>query len=717
MHIRAALFALSLALPVFAQPGEPIAQPGTQPANPPIIIRNVEYTKLATREETERRMLDLLSPSRAKWGTWYGMGSFEGGIGSIKNAKPPEDELKNMAAGGPGPDLKAEYTAKGGAKAGWKPLGSKVGEVVNFLAFTPNNLQSNVTGYIYTTVTADKAMTLDVTMGSDDGLRFWLNGRLLLDADGPNSLDPERHQLRLDLKKGVNHVFVKVTQGQVGWEYQLNAGAVLDPSTRQLLDYHLDVDFPPTAEAEYYRSFPILLPPSVVLEAGGVDVMPDGRPIVSTRRGDVYIIGNAYAEPPLECTFVRYAEGLHEPLGLRVRKEQFEGREVVAVYCVQRGELTRMIDLDGDDRADLFQTVTDGWGVSGNYHEFAFGPKFGPDGKAWITLNVGFCDALGKSIVPWRGWSLTTDVNDPSGKLEPISSGLRSPNGIGFWSDGQAFYLDNQGDYVGTNRLAPMYKGGWNGHPAGLRWREDYTKEMDNPKNYPKLTPAAVWFPYRKMGQSSADFVMSTPADGATPGTFGPFDGQGWVGDQTLCMVMRVTLEKINGVYQGACYPFRSGLQCGVNRLAWGKDGSLFVGQTDRGWGSIGRARYGLERIKFTGKVPFEMKEIKVRKDGFEVEFTADVDPKTAGDATSYSCVSYTYEYHAKYGSDEMETKKPGVTKAEVIGPRTVRLTIDGMRAGGTGYVHEITGLGVRDKSGAAMLHTTAYYTVQVLPE
>src|SRR5262249_29886325 len=155
------------------------------------------------------------------------------------------------------------------------------------------------------------------------------------------------------------------------------------------------------------------------------------------------------------------------------------------------------------------------------------------------------------------------------------------------------------------------------------------------------------------------------------------FDGQVFTGDQTLCTVMRVTMEKIDGVYQGACYPFRQGLQCGVNRLAWGKDGSLLVGQTDRGWGWIGRGRYGLGRPVWTGKAAVEMKELRAAPGGFTLEFTGDVDPRTAGDAASYGCVSYTYEYHPTYGSDEMDTKKPRVTRAEVTGPRTVRLTLD----------------------------------------
>lgn len=705
------LFMVVLAATAAAQPGERIELPGTQPERPAVVIHGVEYRKLATRAETERRMLDLLAPTRVKWGAWYGLGSFAfKGWGELHNALEPEAELAAMKAGGPGPDLARTYAGKGGTTAAWKPLGEKADEVIRFEDFTPRDHHDYVVGYLYSTVTVDKAVSQDVTMGSDDGLRFWLNGRLLIDADEPRSLDPEANALRLDFKPGVNHVLAKVSQGGGDWQFQLKTSGVLDPTTRQLLDYHLDVDFPPTPEAEYYRAFPIMLPADVVMEVGGLAMLPDGRPIVCTRRGDVYIVEGAYAEPPVACTFKKFASGLHEPLGLAVRMEQRDGRSLWAAYCVQRGELTRLVDLDGDERADVYETAGDGWGVSGNYHEFAFGPKFDDKGAAWVTLNVGFCDSLGKSLVPWRGWALRID---PSGALTPVAGGLRSPNGIGFGPDGQAFYLDNQGDYVGTNRLAPLYDGGWNGHPSGLRWRPDYSKAMDNPANYPPLTPAAVWFPYVKMGQSVADFLLAEPRDGARPGAFGPFDGQVFCGDQMLCSVMRVSLEKVDGVYQGACYPFRSGLQCGVNRLAWGKDGSMFVGQTDRGWGSIGRARYGLERLAWTGRAPFEVKEIKAAPGGFTVEFTRDLDLKTAADPASYGCVSYTYEYHAKYGSDEMETKKPRVIRAESSGPRTVTITLDEVRSGGMGFVHEISALGVRSSDGAALLHPTAYYTLQ----
>ena len=43
----------------------------------------------------------------------------------------------------------------------------------------------------------------------------------------------------------------------------------------------------------------------------------------------------------------------------------------------------------------------------------------------------------------------------------------------------------------------------------------------------------------------------------------GPFEGQMMVGDQGHSKIMRVFQEKVNGVYQGVCFPFREGFASG----------------------------------------------------------------------------------------------------------------------------------------------------------
>src|ERR1700689_388664 len=99
---------------------------------------------------------------------------------------------------------------------------------------------------------------------------------------------------------------------------------------------------------------------------------------------------------------------------------------------------------------------------------------------------------------------------------------------------------------------------------------------------------------------------------------------------------MPVFLEKGNGRSQGAVFPFRAGFGSGNVPVRFAPDGSLVSGGTNRGWGSRGNKAFALDRVVWTGKVPFEIHEIRAKPDGFELTFTHKVDPKTAGDVNSY---------------------------------------------------------------------------------
>src|SRR5690606_6023843 len=220
------------------------------------------------------------------------------------------------------------------------------------------------------------------------------------------------------------------------------------------------------------------------------------------------------------------------------------------------------------------------------------------------------------------------------------------------------------------------------GHPAGLAWTDlpnsplDLTTEQFNsivdpqqvkneqgryikPENVveesfqtmagvkdqlPELKLPAVWFPYGIHGISTSEPIK------IPEGHFGPFEGQLLVGDQGQSKIMRVFLEEVNGEFQGASIDFRSNFQSGVLRMAWAKDGSLFVGETNRGWGSAGEANEGLQRLVWNGDLPFEMRAVRAMPDGFEIEFTKPVDKKSAEDIASYSVDNFIYKYHPVYG-------------------------------------------------------------------
>ena len=70
--------------------------------------------------------------------------------------------------------------------------------------------------------------------------------------------------------------------------------------------------------------------------------------------------------------------------------------------------------------------------------------------------------------------------------------------------------------------------------------------------------------------------------------------------DYTLSIIMRATTEQINGVWQGACYPFREGISTGILNVHFTPDGKLLCGGTNRGWPVRGIKPFALERLEWT---------------------------------------------------------------------------------------------------------------------
>lgn len=465
----------------------------------------------------------------------------------------------------------------------------------------------------------------------------------------------------------------------------------------------------PKSESQFYQIKPVPIPDEVILEVGGLAFNDQGALAVSTRRGEIWEIANPSSANP---SYTRFAHGLHEPLGLAFRKGTY--------YLSQRGELTKINDTDGDGKADLYEPIYI-WPLAGNYHEYSYGPKFLPNGDMLVTLNLGWI-GRGASLSKWRGWMLKIN---PEGAMTPIATGMRSPAGFNLNEKGDIFYTENQGDWVGSGRMTHVESGDFVGNPEGLKWThlpgspiklafDDIQDSLgytlfEYAKVHPEIKPPSVWFPHTLMGISTSDILILDSKH-----SFGPFEGQMLVGDQGHSKLMRVFQEEIDGVYQGICFPFVSGFSSGILRLEWGPDNSIYAGMTSRGWSSTGREPYGLERLVWSGKTPFEMKAVRAMADGFEIEFTTPVDRGTAANPASYSITDFTYRYHHIYGSPPIETETRTIYKVEVSqdGLKS-RLYVEGLREG---FVNEIKAEGIRSSAGKNLLHTTGYYTLNVIP-
>jgi hypothetical protein len=459
-------------------------------------------------------------------------------------------------------------------------------------------------------------------------------------------------------------------------------------------------------EREFYPIVNIPLPKDTVIEAGAFAVLPDGRIAVGTRHGEIYLIDGIDAGKPVP-SFRRFASGLDEIFGLTWQDGAFR--------VTQSCEVTRVSDSNGDGVADRFETISDAWGYA-NYHEYAFGSKLDAAGNQFVALGLSesyYSNALNRGFIMKIA---------PDGKTTAFASGLRSPGGIGFDEHDSLFYIESQGPWNCSCSLKSVPQNSFHGHPASYHWYR-YAPELGpvpempesggrivNEKNrVEQLVPYAIIFPYIRMGRSITGFNVNR-----TGGKFGPFEDQIFLGDYTQSILMRATTEQVNGVWQGGCYPFREGLSTGILNVEFTPGGNLICGGTNRGWPVRGIKPFAIERVEWSGKMPFEILRITIEPDGFKVSFTKPVEPITGTATSSYTISAFTHPYHAGYGGPEIEQHKSAV--------RSVTLADDGLSAIISldklrqGFVYELDLAGLRSCDSEPLLHRNAFYTVNEIP-
>ena len=472
---------------------------------------------------------------------------------------------------------------------------------------------------------------------------------------------------------------------------------------------------------DYYKIENIAAPKGLDAQIGGLTFLPDGRLAACFHRGEVYTYNPKTKEWKL------FADGLHEPLGIVAEDDK-------TLVVMQRPELTRLRDTDGDGEADHYQTISDDFGMTGNYHEFAFGPARDKAGNYFAGLNLASSGASIRpeirgefrhygitraqfhknhragsgrmySAAPYRGWIMKIT---PEGKTTPFAPGFRSPNGLGFDPAGRLWVTDNQGDWLGTSKLFHVKKNAFHGHPASLAWIDTWKKGRNPLKVSPaefdaKRTRAAVLFPHGSMANSPSQPVADT-----TNGKFGPFAGQLLVGEMNRARILRVLIDGVAGETQGACLPFidNGGLRRGQHRFAFGPDGSLWVGSTHLSW--VGGN--GLQRITWTGKTPMSLSAMNLNQTGFKLTFTK---PLAKVGTENFAFQRYYYKYHRGYGSPQLGKEPIKVTNLKLSPDgKSVSLSLDKLNPG---YVYQLNLKNITSTDKTPVLNTFICYTLNRL--
>lgn len=482
----------------------------------------------------------------------------------------------------------------------------------------------------------------------------------------------------------------RLTKGEsVTWLYQCDVKPTVlpPPAVAQL-----------TASADPITTVPGFqgqrLPIHTAIMPTGLTWMPDGRMVMTSLKGDLWIASDSDGDG-LPDSMKLFADGLSAPYGI-----QIDGASILVAH---KPEVLRLRDTDDDGRADRFDVVASGWGFSDDYHDWTTALVRDRNGDLFVGLGSDYSQNKRPADNDrWRGTILKIDSK---GTISPIATAFRFPMGLAFDRNQNLFATDNQGVQNTFNEINHVTIGSHYGVPS--RHAEDTSAS-------PEIPAIMVPHPWTR----SVNSILFFPDDFANPELAG--HGIGCEYD-TKCLI-RFTIQDVNGIRQGACYRFSQPNQPGGGdnfvgpvASAIGPDGALYIGSIwDSGWQG-GSNSGSIERIAAVKEMPNGIREILATPTGFDVTFFKPFDDASLlTNVESWSIQGYTRTWSGSYATPDSERYK--------LTPDTVRLSDDGKTAVikvqplKAGFVYEIS-LNDSVAGKEELWPAEGFYSMKVLPK
>jgi cbb3-type cytochrome oxidase cytochrome c subunit len=362
--------------------------------------------------------------------------------------------------------------------------------------------------------------------------------------------------------------------------------------------------------------------------------------------------------------------------------------------------------------------VADGWGYTADYHDWAVGLPRDSDGNYYLALPCQQDDRspaaarLRGTIQRLVPQAPTTD--DPRHfRLETMAAGQRFPMGLAFNGEGELFATDNQGNYNPFNELNHLVQGRRYGFINKLEARDGFNPAFDSP---------AVNLPHPWTRSVNGLCCLLTPPSAIAAGHagFGPFEGHLIGCEYNGLSLVRMSLQKVDGEYQGAAYLFsrqpRQGEETfeGPVVCAVSPAGDLVVGNIrDSGWGG-GQNTGSIVRIRPTGAWPLGIREVRALPTGLRVEFTCRVNPEKAKQLAAYALRSYRRVSTPAYGGADQDERIEKIQQVQLSADAlAVELQLPELR-GDCVYELRVGNIGDSDET----LHPQeAHYTMKRVPQ
>ncbi|MEM7143900.1 MAG: DUF6797 domain-containing protein [Verrucomicrobiota bacterium] len=430
---------------------------------------------------------------------------------------------------------------------------------------------------------------------------------------------------------------------------------------------------------------------------------PDGRMVVCTHGGDVWIVSGI--DDSLEnLEWKRFAAGLYEPFGLQVIDD--------LIYVTCKDRITRLHDFNGNGEADFYESFSADEDVSTFFHAFNFDLQRDDEGNLYYAKAGQYTSyALPGSVVK---------VSPDGTKREIYCTGFRTPNGMGILPDGRPTVSDNQGSWMPASKISLCAPSGFYGYVqthATEHWAPD-GGAIDHRQVTPPDTfdQPLVWMPQDFDNSSGGQLWIDDPRWGPLSGRLLHTSfGKGWL--------YYMMLQHVEGVAQAAIVKLKLDAITGIHRAKVNPaDGQVYAVGLN-GWNGGGRpglTQGGIHRIRYTGTPQKLLTDVKVRPNGLRLDFNFKLDPEAAQKKQAYNLIQWNYLWSTNYGSkqfsleNEWEEGKDEVEIERVVlnkDGRSVFLKIPGLKP-----VNQVElNLAIPSADGST-LEEQAYLTINKVP-
>lgn len=383
-------------------------------------------------------------------------------------------------------------------------------------------------------------------------------------------------------------------------------------------------------------------PYNALLHFTGIDFMDDGRAVLTTIHGDVWLV-NGFDESLEKLEWKRFATGLNMPFGVRV----VDGN----IYVSNEDELTILHDRNGNDEADYYEKFRNIIAPGADRWQQAFGLETDDEG------NFYFVRGNGNRLSDFSNGVIK--VSPDGTEMELIATGFRQPFGMGISPEGHITVSQQEGTWVPQTPVSKIdldnRKGSFYGfEPNRYRRENPYPRELG-------YEPPILWMPRNIDNSGGGQVWVESDNWGMPRGQMLHFA----YGRESLLQIMH---EEVNGDLQGAVVPL---LNFNKLRPRSGRfnsqDGHLYVTGL----------RGGLERVRYTGANLYQPMAIHVHENGLRIRFSDSLSPEMVNIA-NFKVHRWNYRWIQQYGSEFYSVKNPELMGEDPVEVTSARLLDDG---------------------------------------